>query len=208
VGAAAVEFRLLGPVEVVRDGERLGLGGPRQRALLALLLVDAGRWVPADRLVEELWHGRPPPGANDTLPTYVSRLRSALGPETTISSGSRGYSVEAPPERVDVYRFEQLAAEGREALARGATARAAERLRAALALWRGRPFGDLAEDGTLRREADRLEEVRLRAIEDRVEADLALGQAAELVDELEALAQEHPYRERLWRQLMLALYRA
>jgi len=164
--------------------------------------------VPAEHLIEELWHGRPPAGASSTLPTYVSRLRSALGPGVTISSGATGYAVEALLEQVDARCFERLAAEGRAALARGADHRAAERLHAALGLWRGRPFGELGDEGMLRREADRLEEVRLLAVEDRIDAELALGRARELVDELEALVQEHPYRERVWRQLMLALYRA
>jgi len=205
-GAAFVEFRLLGPVEAARDGELLPLGGPRQRALLALLLVEQGRPLSADRLVEELWHGRPPARASGTLPTYVSRLRSALGGDV-ISSSAGGYAIEVPPEQIDSSCFERLAAEGRAALARGQAGRAAARLEAALGLWRGRPFGDLADEGALRSEADRLEEVRLLAVEDRIGAELQLGRGAELIDELEGLVEAHPYRERLWRDLMLALYR-
>jgi predicted ATPase/DNA-binding SARP family transcriptional activator len=207
-GTPRIEFRLLGSVEAVRDGDAVPLGGPRQRALLALLLLAPGRAVPAGRLVEELWNGRPPRGASGTLPTYVSKLRAALGEDVAISSGSNGYAIEALPEQLDVARFEKLAAEGREALVRGASRRAAERLQAALAQWRGRPFGELSDGGALQREADRLEDVRLLALEDRIEAELALGQSAELIDELEELVQSHRYRERLWRELMLALYRA
>ena len=204
----AIEFRLLGPVEAIRDGTPLPLGGRRQRALLALLLLQSGRAVSADRLAEELWHGRPPPGAAATLRAYVSKLRTALGDEAPISSSAAGYALEVPSEWVDARRFERLADEGREAWARGAARRAAERLRAALDLWQGRPFAGLEEESALQLEAQRLEELRLLALEDRIEADLTLGAAEDLVDELEMLAREHPYRERLWRQLMLALYRA
>jgi DNA-binding SARP family transcriptional activator len=205
---AEIEFRVLGPVEVVRDGSTLPLGGRRQRALLALLLLERGGPVTADRLVDELWVGRPPAGASVTLPTYVSRLRARLGSHAVIESSAAGYRLDVSPDQVDAVRFEWLVREGRGALARGAARRAAERLQAALALWRGRPFADVGDEGALRAEADRLEELRLQAVEERVEAHLALGASAELVDELEALAQEHPYRERFWRQLMLALYRA
>src|SRR6476646_1889274 len=125
-GAAVVEFRLLGPVEAARNGELLPLGGPRQRALLALLLVEQGRPLSADRLVEELWHGHPPARASGTLPTYVSRLRSALGGDV-ISSSAGGYAIEVPPEQIDSSCFERLAAEGRAALARGQAGRAAAR---------------------------------------------------------------------------------
>jgi predicted ATPase/DNA-binding SARP family transcriptional activator len=205
---AAIEFLLLGPVQAIRDASTLRLGGPRQRALLALLLVERGRPVAAARLAEELWHGRPPPAASATLPTYVSRLRAALGADAPIDSSTAGYRLDVEVDQVDILRFERLAHEGREALARGAAQRAAERLGAALALWRGEPFGDLADEGALRGEAERLQEMRLQAIEDRVEAELSLGESAELLDDLEGLVRAHPYRERFWRQLILALYRA
>jgi predicted ATPase/DNA-binding SARP family transcriptional activator len=204
--SAAIEFRLLGPVEAVRNGSVLPLGGKRQRALLALLLLDAGQPVAADRLAEELWHGAPPPGVQMTLPSYVSRLRAALDIE--ISSTAAGYALEVLPERVDAIRFERQIAEGREALARRAPRKAAEGLKAALELWRGRPFADVGGEGALRMEAERLDELRLLASEGRVEAELQLGSGPELVEELEVLVAEHPYRERLWQHLMLALYRA
>ena len=207
-GAAGIEFRVLGNVEAAHDGGKLPLGGPRQRALLALLLLEPGTDVSADRLVEELWGGDPPPAATTTLRSYVSRLRGTIGDNAAITGGSSGYAIHVPPERIDAVRFERLIGDGRAALARGAAARAAERLAEALALWRGTPFGELADDGALRAEAVRLEELRVVALEERLEADLTLGQAAALVDELETLVAEHPYRERLWRLLMLALYRA
>jgi predicted ATPase/DNA-binding SARP family transcriptional activator len=206
--AESTDFRLLGPVEAVRNGTALALGGARQKALLALLLLEPGQAVGQERLCEELWQGRPPAGAETTLRTYVSRLRHALGEAAPIRSAGAGYALEVAPERIDAHRFQHLLAEGERALARGAAARAAERLRSALELWRGRPFAGLADEGALRAEADRLEELRLRCLEERLEAELALGKSAELVEELETLVSEDPYRERLWRQLMLALYRS
>jgi predicted ATPase/DNA-binding SARP family transcriptional activator len=202
------EFRVLGPVEVVRDGRTIGLGGARQRALLALLLLEPGRPVPAERIADELWNGDPPAGASTTVRSYVSRLRAALGSADAVHGGPEGYAVQAEPELVDSVRFEQLTRQGEEALERGAVTLAAERLCEALALWRGRPFGGLADEGTLRLEAERLEALRMHAFELRIEADLSLGRDAEIVDELERLVEEHPYRERFWHQLMLALYRA
>jgi predicted ATPase/DNA-binding SARP family transcriptional activator len=203
---AATEFRVLGPIEATRAGASLPLGGPRQRALLALLLIEAGRPVASDRLAEELWQGRPPAGAQTTLRSYVSRLRSVL--EVTVAIGPSGYALDVPPEQVDAARFERLVEEGRAALARRAPRRAAERLGAALALWRGAPFAGVHDEGALRLAAERLTELRLLALEDRLDAELELGANAELVEELETLVAEHPYRERFWRHLMLALYRA
>ena len=204
--AKSFELRLLGTVEAARGGARVSLGGPRQRALLALLAIQPGRPLAAERLVEELWHGTPPAGAATTLRSYLSRLRAALGDDAVIQADSGTYVLEVEPERVDARRFERLAGEGHEALARGAVGRAAERLRAALELW-GEPFAGLADGGALGLEAARLEEVRLHALEARIEAELALGGADELVEELETLVREEPFRERLWRHLMLALYR-
>ncbi len=203
-----IEFRVLGPIEVVRDGNPVALGGPRQRVLLALLLVEAPRPVPIDRLADELWHGEPPDGASTTMRAYVSKLRTVLGTAIGITSSAAGYALDVESEAVDATRFERLAREGHEALERGATRSAATRLRRALELWRGHPFAGVSDEGALRMEAQRLEDLRLSTFEDRIEADLALGQDAELVDELEGLIREYPYRERLWRQLMLALYRA
>jgi len=198
----------LGPVEAVVSGDLVRLGGRRQRALLALLVLERGRPVAMDKLADELWAGRPPDGFRTTLRSYVSRLRGALGGSVVPVSGGSAYALQVAAEAVDVFRFERLAEEGRAALERGAVARAADRLRAALGLWRGPALADVADEGALRLEAQRLEELRLLALEQRVEAELDLGRAEELVDELEALVREHPFRERLWRHLMLALYRA
>jgi predicted ATPase/DNA-binding SARP family transcriptional activator len=202
-----VEFGILGPVQAVRDGRVLGLGGPRRRALLALLLVAAGRVVPAERLAEELWGDSPPPGAAGTLRAHVSRLRTLLSPDASLLTQGGGYALAAGPGQLDAAQFERLSAAGREALERGEAAVAAGRFREALGLWRGRALADVAEVEPLAREAARLEELRLVANEGRIEADLALGLAAELTGELKALVAEHPVRERLWRLLVLALYR-
>jgi predicted ATPase/DNA-binding SARP family transcriptional activator len=206
-GSGSTEFRVLGSVEALLDGRTLALGGPRQQAMLALLLLEPGRAVADHRLADELWHGEPPPGAATTLRVYVSRLRSAL-PDAAIMRSGAGYVLDLPPERVDAHRFEQLVAEGRGALERGAARRAATLLREALELWRGRPYGGLGDEGALALDAKRLEEVHLLALEERIEAELQLGGGAELVDELEALVAQHRYRERLWHHLMLALYRS
>jgi len=203
---AATEFRVLGPVEAVRNDQPLRLGGHRQRALLALLLLDPGRPVSSDRLIDELWHGTPPAGAEKTLRVYVSRLRSALG-EDGIFARPPGYVLELQPERLDAQRFQTLVREGRDARARGAAGLAAERLRAALALWHGRALADVADGGVLALEAQRLDNLRLTCLEERIEAELSLGRHAELVPELERLLAEEPLRERLWRQLVIALYR-
>jgi predicted ATPase/DNA-binding SARP family transcriptional activator len=206
--SAAVEFRVLAGVQALRDGEALKLGGPRQRALLALLLLADGRPVPADRLIDELWHGKPPPGAAGTLQSYVSRLRSALGANGAIAGNESGYHLDVDEQSVDARRFERLVDEGHAALERDAAQRALERFEAALALWTGTPFGDVGDEGLLRAEAGRLADVRHRAREGLVAAKLQLGSGEELIDELESLVAEHPYRERLWQHLMLALYRA
>jgi DNA-binding SARP family transcriptional activator len=207
-GASTIQVRLLGPVELWLDGREVLLGGPRQRALLALLALRPGQVVPADELIEELWAGEPTDGADTTLRSYISRLRRSLGGAATIQRTDRGYTLAIPPEDVDAHQLERLVREGGEALARGAARHARDRLADALALWRGRPFGEVGADGALATAADRLEELRLLAIERRIEADLALGAAADLVDELEALIRAHPFREPLWGHLMLALYRA
>jgi DNA-binding SARP family transcriptional activator len=202
-----VEFRLLGPLEAL-DGERpLPLGGTRQRALLALLLVEANRVVPADRLVDELWPEGPPPTAATALQVYVSRLRKVLGANAIATRGP-GYVVEVDPEALDLHRFERAASAGRRALAEGDAAGAAELLEGVLAEWRGPALADLVREPAAEPLIARLEGLRVSALEDRIEADLAIGRHGELVDELEAVVAEHPHRERLRAQLMLALYRA
>ena len=206
-GGPVFEVRVLGPVQAVRAGRDVALGGPRQRAVLALLVLAEGRVVPAGRLVEEVWAGRGPPGAAKTLRSYVSRLRSALAPDVAVVSRGGGYALGAGAGQVDAGRFERLVAEGQAVLSRGETAAAGNRFREALALWRGPAFADVADVGPLALEGARLEELRLVAVEGRLEADLAMGRDAEVAGELERLVAEYPVRERLWRLLMLALYR-
>jgi predicted ATPase/DNA-binding SARP family transcriptional activator len=208
VGVSVFELRFLGPVQAVRAGRDVPLGGPRQRAVLAVLALDAGRVVPAGRLVDEIWLGRPPLGAAKTLRSYVSRLRSALAPEVPVVARGGGYALGAGPGQLDVRRFEQLLAEGQTALGGGEAVAAGNRFREALALWRGPALADVLDVEPLAREGARLDGLRLIVVEGRLEADLASGLHAEVAGELEGLVGEHPLRERLWRLLMLALYRS
>lgn len=203
-----IEFRILGSVGASRAGQALAIGGRRQQALLALLLLEPGQVVSTDRLVDELWAGEPPEGGAATIRSYVSRLRTVLGDDAPIVGRGAGYAIDVAADQLDARRFAHLVQEGQAALARNASRRAADRLRAALELWHGRALAGVADDGSLRAAAERLEELRLLALEDRIDAELRLGDSAVLVDEIEALVDEHPYRERLWRHLMLALYRA
>jgi DNA-binding SARP family transcriptional activator len=206
-GTSMLELRLLGPVQAARADRDIPLGGPKQRAVLALLLLEAGRVVPAGRLVEEVWRGSAPPGAAKTLRSYMSRLRALLEPDATLIARGGGYVINVDPRCLDVRRFEQLVAAGQAALGGAEPAAAADRFREALALWRGQALADVCEVESLALESARLEELRLAAIEGRVEADLALGLHAELAGELESLVAQYPLRERLWRLLVLALYR-
>ncbi len=212
---ARLEFRVLGPLEVRRDGQLVRLGGERQRALLALLLVHANEVVPTDRLIDELFGDDAPETAGNAVQVAVSRLRRLLGnggatdgDDGVLVTRPRGYLLQADREQLDVALFEHLAESGRRALDRGDPVAAATSLREALALWRGPALADLALLDFAQPEIRRLEELRLAALEDRVDADLALGRDAELVPELEALVAANPLQERLRGQLMLALYRA
>jgi predicted ATPase/DNA-binding SARP family transcriptional activator len=202
------EVRLLGPVQVVRAGRVAGLGGPRPRAVLAMLVVEAGRVVPAGRLVEEVWRGSPPPGAAKTLRSYISVLRASLRPDVVLAARGGGYVLSLDAGVVDAVRFEEAAGAGHAALSQGAAAAAARCFRSALGLWSGPALVDVREVEPLAREAARLEELRLAAVEGRIEADIELGLHAEVTGELEGLTGEYPLRERLWRLLVLALYRA
>jgi YVTN family beta-propeller protein len=202
-----MEYRVLGPLEV-RDGEQsLPLAGAKQRALLALLLVNANRVLSRDRLIDELWGERPPETAVTSLQVYVSRLRKLLPPETLLTRPP-GYLLELEPDQLDLRRFERLLGKGREALAAGDPERAAHVLHEALALWRGPALAEFAFEPFAQAEIGRLEDLRLAAVEERIEADLKLGRHADLIGELEALIAENPHRERLRGQLMLALYRS
>ena len=207
VRSAAVEFRILGPLEVRRGEESLRLGGTQQRALLAILLLHANTPVAVDRVIEELWPERPPPTAAHTVRVYVSNLRKLLGRERLVTSGP-GYLVQVEPDELDLGRFERLAQEGREALGAGAPERAAARFSDALALWRGEALADFVYEPFAQGPIARLQELRLTTLEDRRDADLASGRHGELVGELQALVAEHPLRERPRAQLMLALYRS
>ena len=191
------------------QGRSLAVAGGRQRALLALLLLRAGEPVSRDRLIADLWGERPPAGAVKTVQAVVSRLRRALGGEASrLVTGAAGYRLRVEPDELDLARFEGLCEDGRRALAAGRPGRAAARLRAALEEWRGPALADVAFEPFAPPEVARLEELRAAAVEDRVEADLALGRGGELVAELEVLVAGEPLRERLHGQLMLALYRA
>jgi DNA-binding SARP family transcriptional activator len=197
-----VEFRILGPLEVV-DGDRpITLGGARVRALLVLLLTYANEVVSTDRLIDELWGAEPPRSAANALQYHVSRLRKLLAVEGLIETREPGYVIRVDAGQLDLLRFEQLVARAEGA----APEDAARILREALDLWRGPALADLAHESFAQAEIRRLEELRLAALERRIDADLALGRRAELVAELEALTREHPFREPLRGQLMLALY--
>jgi len=202
-----IEFRILGPFEVSERGQPLEVGAGKQRALLALLVLHAGEVVSTDRLIDALWGERPPASALNSVHIYVSRLRKALG-NGRLETRGHGYRLALEPEQLDLARFERLLGEGRGLLAEGEAERAAEALRNALALWRGPPLSDFESEPFAQGEIARLEELRLAALEERIDADLALGRHAELVSELEALVREHPLREGLRAQLMLALYRS
>ena len=198
-----MDFRLLGPLEVTRDGRVLQLGRAKERALLAVLLLHANQVVSSDVLTDRLWGDDPPATAGKALQVYVSRLRKALGADA-LATRAPGYFVRVAPGQLDLHRFEELVTQ-----AHGAEPTTASvLLREALSMWRGAPLADFAYETFAQAEIARLEELRLGAIEQRIEADLALGRQSELVAEVERLVTEHPLRERLRGQLMLALYRS
>jgi serine/threonine-protein kinase len=201
-----MEFRVLGPLEVVGDDGSLPLGGPKQRAVVANLILRAGHAVPAEQLIDELWGEEPPGTARNTLQTYVYRLRKVLGEERVESQGG-AYVLHAEPGEIDAARFEELVRAGRARLAED-PAGALERLDEALGLWRGPAFADFPDEPSLRGEIARLEELRLAATEHRIAAQLALGRHTTVVGTLESLTDRYPLRERLWASLMLALYRS
>ncbi len=209
-----MQFDVLGPLQVLDAGRPLALGRPKQRAVLAILLLDAGTVVPLDRLVEELWGPHAPPQALASVQAYVSHLRRLLEPQrlpgapaTVIVNQAPGYRIVVDPDDVDAARFETLARTGHDLLQRGEAPRAAETLEAALGLWRGPVLADFADASFVQAERARLEDLRLTALEDRLSADLAIGRHARIVAELERLTGEHPFRERLQGLRMAALYR-
>ena len=213
--SSRLEFRVLGPVEAARDGRPIELGGKRQRALLAALLIDANRTVSTSRLIEELFGSEVSRVTENRVQAGILRLRRALdngdtgnGAASVLVTRPGGYLLRVDSDQLDYARFEQLSEEGREALSRHDPATAATLLRRGLSLWRGPAFGDLSLVELAQGEIRRLDELRVAAVMDRVSADMMLGADAELVPELEAMVAEHPLQERLLGQLMLALYRS
>jgi DNA-binding SARP family transcriptional activator len=201
-----MDFRLLGPIEVVDDTRVLALGGPKPRTLLAHLVLALEQWVPSDRLIDAVWGEHPPPAVRSSLQTYVSQLRKVLGADR-LEGRSAGYVLHGRPDEVDAIRFERLVGEARAA-GIGDPVTAARTYRDALALWRGPALDDLADQSSLQPEIARLEELRLAAIEERVEVELALSRHAEVVPVLERMTVGQSLRERPWDQLMVALYRS
>jgi DNA-binding SARP family transcriptional activator/Flp pilus assembly protein TadD len=204
-----MEFGLIGPLTVRCDGAAVPVAPGKQRAVLAALLLDAGRVVPVDELAEALWGPEPPASARVTVQNYVMRLRKALGVagRDLITTQPGGYLISVLPGEVDVARFAALVCAARSAARAGEWDAAAAGSRAALALWRGEPLSDVGSEALARREVPRLAELRLQALEARIEADLRAGRQAEVIAEAQALAAEHPLRERLHALLMLALHR-
>ncbi|KAA9375770.1 AAA family ATPase [Microbispora cellulosiformans] len=211
-----MDFRLFGPLEVVdSSGRAVDVGTPKRRAVLAMLALEAGRVVSLDRLIDELWSGEAPASATGTLQAYISQLRRALEPGRAPRTPPRvlltrepGYLLAIAPGQVDLARFAALAEDGRRMLARGAPGEAADLLRRSLETWRGEPLAEFTAYEFGRPVVARLAELRAAVTEDWFEARLALGDAASCVPDLERLVEDHPYRERLWGLLVLALYRS
>ncbi len=211
----SVEFRVLGPIEVVDDAEAIRLGGPRQRAVLAILLLQANRVVPVEQIADGLYGEGAPATAVAQVRDHVSQLRRLLGQppganggESILETRSPGYLLRVEPDGVDAFRFERMTDEADAALDRGDARAAAELARQALELWRGPPFADFTHESFAQPAIARLEELRLRAVESRIKAELMLGRGGDLVSELEELTRAHPLREQLRAHLMLALYRS
>ncbi|HEY5986246.1 MAG TPA: AfsR/SARP family transcriptional regulator, partial [Streptosporangiaceae bacterium] len=207
---SGMRFRVLGPLEVWACGGWAGVPAAKQRALLAALLLRDNQVVAAGWLVEQLWGGRPPAGAANQLQVYVSRLRRRLGDPggRVLVTRAPGYRLEVGAGELDVLCFEELVAGGRRAAREGALDKAAGLFAESLGLWRGPALADVPAGGLLAGEAARLEERRLGTLEDRIEVELGLGRHRELVGELQQLVAEQPLRERLWGQLLVALYRS
>src|SRR5919201_442594 len=205
----ALDFRILGPLEVVREASVLRLGGPKQRAVLAILLLHTNRVVPVERLAEDLYGDGVPATAVNQVRDHVSQLRKLLAADASIlETRSPGYVLNVEPSQLDAMRFERAVEHATDELQAGRAENAAEHLRDALGLWRGPPLADFAYDVFAQSAIARLEELRLTALELRIRADLTLGRDGGLVGELESLVAEHPLREQLRGHLMLALYRA
>jgi DNA-binding SARP family transcriptional activator len=201
-----VEFRILGPLEVWHASRPVHIRGAKERALVAFLLLHAGEPVSVDRLIDELWGDSPPATARKSVQVRVAGLRRALRSNVLLTRGD-GYLVRLEPNQLDLRRFEQLLSDGRDALAAGDPSAAAATLDEALALWRGPALADFTYESFAQPAIARLEELRVHALELRIEAQLELGLHARVIGELEDLVAAHPFRERLRGQLMLALYR-
>jgi DNA-binding SARP family transcriptional activator len=202
-----VEFRILGPVEVLHDGQTIAPGSPKQRALLVNLIVHHGKVVSRDRLIEDLWAGSPPSTGLGVLQNYISQLRKVLGATVVVTRGT-GYLLDVDPDSIDSVRFERLVEQGRTALQAGDPSHAGQVVGEALGLWRGPALADIATEAFAQAEISRLHELRAVAVELGLEAQIARGQHREAVGAGEAAVAEHPFRERLWWLLMLALYRS
>jgi DNA-binding SARP family transcriptional activator len=212
--ACAVEFKILGPLEVTRNGASVALQGMKQRIVLAALVSAANDVVSVDRLVDWLWQWSVPAKASAIIQAHVSRLRRILEPNRQpwaapelLLRRSPGYLLQVEPDQVDALRFERLLVEGRAALERDEPHRAADLLRTALGLWRGRALADVALVSAAQDAVSHLDSLRLSATTMRIEADLGLGRHLDLIPELESLRREHPLDEWLGGQLMIALYR-
>ena len=202
-----MQVRILGPFQLEDGGRQITVGGVRQRAVLADLVLNANEVMPSEQLLLELWGEDSPPSAANALQAAISRLRRVLPPDRLITT-ARGYMLRLFPAELDVAQFEQLIFEGRDALAAGAAAEAVQLLDQAMMLWRGPPLTDFRYEPFAQAEIARLEELRLACLEERNEANLALGSAGALTAELGRMVTDHPLRERLRGQLMLALYRS
>jgi DNA-binding NarL/FixJ family response regulator/DNA-binding winged helix-turn-helix (wHTH) protein len=205
-----VEYRILGPLEVFDEGEAVPLRRLKERLVLAVLLLHANDFVPRERLIDELWGESPPPTAKKAVNVYVSQLRKVLARNgrDPITTAEGGYRLDVDDERLDVARLQQLLSAARERVSAGELEAAADVLREALALWRGPTLAGLLLESHGREEVAQLDELRVTALMDRIDCDLALGRHEQVLGELHVLVGEHPLRERLHAQLMLALYRA
>jgi predicted ATPase/class 3 adenylate cyclase len=202
-----MDFRILGPLEALDGARQIALGGRKRRAVLAVLVLHPNETLSGERLIDELWGESPPANALKTLQVHVSRLRKELPPDVLVTR-EHGYELHIEPDEVDAHRFEGLLEDGRAELGAGNPDRALDALERALALWRGSPLADLAYEPFAQAEIARLDDLRAAAIEQSIEAKLALGRHGEVIGQLEQLVDEHPYRENLRAQLMIALYRA
>ncbi|HZD22932.1 MAG TPA: AfsR/SARP family transcriptional regulator, partial [Acidimicrobiia bacterium] len=203
-----MQFLLLGHLEVASADRYLSIGGPKQRALLTALLLNRNQFVSADRLIEAIWGDHPPPSAAHALEVYASEIRRLLGDTDRLIHEQGAYKLRVEDGERDIDHLEKLMLQGRSARSAGKMVEARTAFGRALDLWRGDLLDGLTDISFMRGEAERLTELRLEAIEEKVEADLALGQHAEVVGELQSLVSIYPLRERLWAQLMLALYRS